>query len=227
MNKRLHLITTCTRRKAGSVEDTVFPGDASLDDAFDGWYSLIAQAARRPGRVLETGELYRGAHWLRARGIAARWPGIELWAMSAGLGLRHHTDPAVAYEATFHAMPFAPATVWGSLTARPPLAGRCASLAELMQRCPDERFVIAGSPVYISAAEQDILAGVPALHDAATQLIIVTSQGYRGPLQPFLKRSRADMMATLKSNMTCLNIACAGALIDAMMQADARQAATI
>ncbi|HHT3136123.1 TPA: hypothetical protein ACTYTU_005645 [Klebsiella pneumoniae] len=37
----------------------------------------------------------------------------------------------------------------------------------------------------------------------------------------------ADMMATLKSNMTCLNIACAGALIDAMMQADARQAATI
>ncbi|CAH5574973.1 hypothetical protein PYX08_00440 [Citrobacter freundii] len=96
-----------------------------------------------------------------------------------------------------------------------------------MQRCPDDRFVIAGSPVYISAAEQDILAGVPALHDAAAQLIIVTSQGYRGPLQPFLKRSRADMMATLKSNMTCLNIACAGALIDAMMQADARQAATI
>ncbi|WP_242490477.1 hypothetical protein [Serratia marcescens] len=91
-----------------------------------------------------------------------------------------------------------------------------------MQRCPDDRFVIAGSPVYISAAEQDILAGVPALHDAAAQLIIVTSQGYRGPLQPFLKRSRADMMATLKSNMTCLNIACAGALIDAMMQADAR-----
>ncbi|MFM0892962.1 hypothetical protein QU894_28305, partial [Citrobacter freundii] len=38
MNKRLHLITTCTRRKAGSVEDTVFPGDTSLDDAFDGWY---------------------------------------------------------------------------------------------------------------------------------------------------------------------------------------------
>ncbi len=75
MNKRLHLITTCTRRKAGSVEDTVFPGDTSLDDAFDGWYRLIAQAARRPGRVLETGELYRGAHWLRARGIAARWPG--------------------------------------------------------------------------------------------------------------------------------------------------------
>ncbi len=35
------------------------------------------------------------------------------------------------------------------------------------------------------------------------------------------------MMAPLKSNMTCLNIACAGALIDAMMQADARQAATI
>jgi len=221
MNKRLHLITTCTRRKAGCVEDTVFPGDASLDDAFDDWYRLIAQAARRPGRVQETGELYRGAHWLRARSIASRWPGIELWVMSAGLGLRHHTDPAVAYEATFHAMPFAPGEVWELLTSRPPLAGRCASLAELMRRCPDDRFVIAGSPVYISASEQDILAGVPALRDAGSQLVVVTSQGYRGPLQPFLKRSNASMMTALKSNMTCLNIACAGALIDGMMRADA------
>ncbi len=61
MNRRLHLITTCTRRKAGSVEDTVFPGDTSLDDAFDGWYRLIAQAARRPGRCWKR-ESFTGAH---------------------------------------------------------------------------------------------------------------------------------------------------------------------
>ncbi|EBU2048084.1 hypothetical protein CTO56_18280 [Salmonella enterica] len=221
MQNRLHLITTCTRRKARCAGDTVFPGDqGSLQAAGERWRQLLARAGENPRNVMPAGDLYRGAHWLRARGIASRWPGIELWAMSAGLGLRHHTDPAVAYEATFHAMPFAPATVWDLLTARPPLEGRCASLAELMQRCPDDRFVIAGSPVYISAAAQDILAGAPALRDAAAQLIIVTSQGYHGPLQPYLKRSRADMMAALKSNMTCLNIACAGALIDGMMQAD-------
>jgi hypothetical protein len=220
MDQRLHLITTCTQRKAGNVGNTIFPWEAATADAaLECWNRLITRAANEPLNVRDTGELYRGAHWLRARSIASRWPGIELWAMSAGLGLRHHADPAVTYEATFHAMQFAPGKVWDLLTSRPPLAGRCASLAELMHRCPDDRFVIAGSPVYISAAERDVLAGVPALREANSQLVIVTSQGYRGPLQPYLKRSSADMMTALKSNMTCLNIACAGALIEGLMRA--------
>ena len=119
MNRRLHLITTCTRRKAGSVEDTVFPGDTSLDDAFDGWYRLIA----RPPAVLAgcwKQESFTGAHTGCVPAVSRRGGrASSCGPCPAGLGLRHHTDPAVAYEATFHAMPFAPATVWGSLTARP------------------------------------------------------------------------------------------------------------
>lgn len=221
MGRRLHLITTCTLRKAGRVADRVFPPAAATPDAaLERWHRLINQAMSEPSNVRATGELYRGASWLRARSIASRWHGTELWAMSAGLGLRHHSDPAVTYEATFHAMPFAPAEIWALLTTRPPVPGRCASLAQLMQSCPDDRFVIAGSPVYVSAAERDILAGIPALRDAG-QLTIVTSKGYRGPLEPWVKRSSAAMMTALKSNMTCLNIACAGALIESMMCADA------
>lgn len=218
MDQRLHLITTCTLRKAGSVADRVFPSAAATPDAaLMAWHRLINQAMSDPSNVRATGELYRGASWQRARSIASRRDGIELWAMSAGLGLRHHSDPAVTYEATFHTMPFEPGEIWALLTERPPLPGRCNSLARLMQSCPDDRFVIAGSPVYVSAAERDILAGIPALRDPG-QLTIITSKGYRGPLAPWVKRSSAAMMTALKSNMTCLNIACAGQLIEGLMK---------
>jgi hypothetical protein len=48
------------------------------------------------------------------------------------------------------------------LTAKPPLPGRCPTLAELMQFCPLDQFVLAVSPVYLRAIENDILAGLPA-----------------------------------------------------------------
>ncbi|MBS0970813.1 hypothetical protein JK232_18140 [Nissabacter archeti] len=211
---RLHLITTCTLRKAHSAGETVFPcSPDSLQVTGERWRRQIAHAADENRNVMPAGELYRGAHWLQARKIVARWPGTELWAISAGLGLRHHADPAVPYEATFHTMPFPGREVWALLTARPPLPGHCASLAELMRRYPNDSYVIAGSPVYISATEQDIQAGIAELTDACNQLTIVTSQGYRGELEQYVSRSHAGMLSALKTNMTCLNIALAGKLI--------------
>lgn len=92
-----------------------------------------------------------------------------------------------------------------------------------MHRYPRDRFVIASSPVYISAIERDILAGIPALSDAGGQLVVVTSQAYRGALEPFLSRSHAEMLTSLRTNMTCLNIAWAGALIE-QLQISGRRA---
>lgn len=219
MQNRLHLITTCTLRKARCAGDTVFPGDqGSLQAAGERWRQLLARAGENSRNVMPAGDLYRGAHWLRARNIVSRWPGAELWALSAGLGLRHYADPAVSYEATFHTMPYPARDVWDLLTARPPLPGCCASLAELMHRYPHDRFVIAGSPVYISAIERDIQAGIPALSDAGGQLVVVTSQAYRGALEPFLNRSHAGMLSALRTNMTCLNVAWAGALIEQLQE---------
>nr|WP_227626135.1 hypothetical protein [Klebsiella pneumoniae] len=79
MNKRLHLITTCTRRKAGSVEDTVFPGDTSLDDAFDG------SAPTGAGVQKMSTELNQPA--ITARIIPNNRRMVELWAyVRSGLG---------------------------------------------------------------------------------------------------------------------------------------------
>ncbi len=48
-----------------------------------------------------------------------------------------------------------------------------------MQARPDDRFVLAASPVYLRAVESDLLAGRKALCNPA-QLAVVTSKGYQG-----------------------------------------------
>ncbi|MBK4114553.1 tgtA5 cluster protein 2 [Cronobacter sakazakii] len=103
-------------------------------------------------------------------------------------------------------MKHAPAAVWKSLTTQPPFPGRCASIAELMRTYPGDNFVIAGSPVYISAAEKDIVTGLDALDSAQVQLTVVTSKRYTGPLQPYVAASNAGMLSQLNANMTTLNI---------------------
>ncbi|HHO9701265.1 hypothetical protein [Citrobacter braakii] len=169
---------------------------------------------------IATDELYKGLHWNRAQGIANRHSTVELWAVSAGLGLRHAADPAVPYECTFHALPYAPAEHWRYLTAKPPIPGRCSTLAELMQMCPQDQFVFAVSPVYLEAIEEDILAGLPALKNADRQLKIATSKAYSGALCRWVTCSHAGMLQTLRTNFTALNISLAGSLVDDMVAAN-------
>ncbi|EOG5367593.1 tgtA5 cluster protein 2 [Cronobacter sakazakii] len=168
------------------------------------WQALLNSESSDAKRT--TAELYCGTHWKRALSVTTCWPETELWVISAGLGLRHSSDSALPYEATFHAMTHTPAAVWESLTTQPPLPGRCASIAELMSRYPGDCFVIAGSPVYINAAEKDIVTGLNALDSAQVQMTVVTSQKYSGALLPYVAASNAGMLAQLNANMTTLNI---------------------
>ncbi|MGQ3665325.1 hypothetical protein [Citrobacter braakii] len=180
--------------------------------ALDAWTQQVRQA---PGRCL-TGELYRGLHWQRAQAVARRHERVELWAVSAGLGLRHAADPAVPYDATFHRLAYPPATHWHGLTTRPPLPGRSASLAALMQACPQDMFVLALSPAYLRAIEADLCAGMASLANPVCQLRVVTSQGYHGPLLPWITFSHADMLTPLHTNFTALNVSLAAHLIDGL-----------
>lgn len=201
----IHLITTCSRSKSAAPGSRVFPYHiASLSAAMSAWQALLNSESSDAKRT--TAELYCGTHWKRALSVTTCWPETELWVISAGLGLRHSSDSALPYEATFHAMTHTPAAVWESLTTQPPLPGRCASIAELMQRYPGDGYVIAGSPVYISAAEKDIINGLDSLHSVQAQLTVVTSRMYTGPLLPYVFASNAGMLAQLNANMTTLNI---------------------
>lgn len=141
----VHLIVTCTRRKTMPAGDAVFPDERDVERAYGLWLERLAQS-RRGSRPMTAGELYTGQHWSRAAAAAAR-NGADMWVISAGLGLLHVSDPVVPYEATFTSMPFCHRTFWERLTTRPPLERRFYSLKTLMQTRPEDRFVVAASPV--------------------------------------------------------------------------------
>lgn len=210
----IHLIASCSRTKSAPAAENTFPYELKIPaEASEAWINKIRAADGQTS----TGDLYKGLHWQRARSIAHRYETVELWAVSAGLGLRHATDPAVPYECTFHDLRYAPAEHWRYLTAKPPLPGRYSTLAELMQSCPQDQFVFAVSPVYLRAIEGDILAGLPALANADQQLKISTSQGYHGALKRWVTCSHAGMLETLNTNFTALNVSLAGKLVDQLV----------
>lgn len=206
----VHLIVTCTRRKTVPAGDAVFPDERDVERAYGLWMERLA-LARRGSPPMTAGELYTGQHWCRAVAAAAR-NGAEMWVISAGLGLLHASDPVVPYEATFSSMPFCHRTHWERLTTRPLSERRCTSLKMLMQTRPDDRFVVAASPVYLRAVESDLLAGRYTLR-APEQLTVVTSKGYQGSLKDSVRYTSAGMMKGLNTNMTGLNISYAVQLI--------------
>lgn len=206
----IHLIVTCTRRKTVAAGDAIFPDEREVERAYGIWQERLAQA-RRGSPPMTAGELYTGQHWSRAAATAAR-NGAEMWVISAGLGLLHASDPVVPYEATFSSMPFCHRTHWERLTTRPLSERRCTSLKTLMQARPDDRFVVAASPVYLRAVESDLLAGRGAL-TTPEQLQVVTSKGYQGSLKDSVRYTSAGMMKGLNTNMTGLNVSYALQLI--------------
>ncbi|HAS0799743.1 DUF6884 domain-containing protein [Klebsiella pneumoniae] len=187
----VNLIVTCTRRKTITAGQTVFPYEHDAGNAYEVWLERLARA-RNDGAAITAGELYRGQHWSRAAAAAKR-TGAELWVISAGLGLLHVSDPVVPYEATFSSMPFSHSRLWESLTACPPAERRYASLRTLMQSRPDDRFVVAASPVYLRAVDSDLYAGREALC-TPEQLVVVTSKGYQGILKGSVIYTSADMI---------------------------------
>lgn len=199
----VHLIVTCTRRKTVAAGDAVFPDERDVERAYGLWLERLAQA-RRGTSPMTTGELYTGQHWSRAAAAAARH-GAEMWVISAGLGLLHVSDPVVPYEATFSSMPFCHRTHWERLTTRPPAERRYTSLKMLMQAGPDDRFVVAASPVYLRAVEDDLCSARQALR-SPRHLTIVTTKGYQGPLSDSIRFASAGMMKSLNTNMTGLNL---------------------
>ncbi|WP_225622045.1 hypothetical protein [Citrobacter koseri] len=210
----IHLIASCSKSKSAPAAENTFPYELKGSaEAIEVWRNQICAADRQ----VITGDLYKGLHWQRARSVAHRHAAVELWAVSAGLGLRHVTDPAVPYECTFHVLPYSAAEHWRRLTAKPPLPGRCPTLAELMRICPQDQFVLAVSPVYLRAIENDILSGLPALTSAEQQLNIITSKAYHGALERWVTYSHSGMLEVLKTNCTALNISLAGHLIDKLV----------
>ncbi|HDZ1696170.1 Uncharacterised protein [Klebsiella pneumoniae] len=214
----IHLITTCAKRKAGPVHDTVFPYHTTdTEIAYQQWKSLVqSRFTTCDDDIKETQNIYRSAHWSTAKSIATSNSRICLWVISAGLGLRHSSDPAIPYDATFTKTGKKSARIWEMLTSDPILPGKVPSLAELFGLYRRDIFIVAASPVYLNAVEDDLVKGVACLPCPGKQLRIASSASYNGKLREYVRYGGSRMMKDLNSNMTTLNIKHAGMLIHEM-----------
>ncbi|MHA0273165.1 hypothetical protein [Enterobacter ludwigii] len=203
----VHLITSCTKGK--NHQSDVWPtlgidSDQTPEDAAYAWSNIVNDARRN--QAVPALSLYSGNHWSTAKDILKSTRNLELWVISAGMGFLNSRDQVHSYEATFHKVPFRHDLWWKALTESLGKYNRCATISQLMQSRPNDEYLIAASPVYIAAVQKDILKGIESLTHPLTQLTIVTSGAYAGPLEEYLIKSSSRMMKDLECNMVCLNI---------------------
>lgn len=202
-----HLITSCTKGKhsqCGSMPELSIRSGQTPEEAMSSWAATIKRSqSASPVPALS---LYAGNHWSTAKEILRTTENLELWVISAGLGFLNSRDLVDAYEATFHDLPFSHRQWWRELTNTFGKERTAKSIETLMAARPFDDYVIAASPVYIEATEDDILAGASKLNNHIAQLTVVTSGEYSGLLESYLIRSESRMMRQLSSNMICLNI---------------------
>ncbi|MDM2765745.1 hypothetical protein [Citrobacter sp. Cpo150] len=216
----MHLITTCAKSKhtAGIKPVVLHADEGSLYTIQQRWNASLQEHLHSSPRI-SVQSLYRGAHWATATDILLNTPDLQLWVISAGLGFLHHDDQVIPYEATFNSLPFSSSAWWQALNAMEGLSRRCRDISTLMHRHPTDKFLIAGSPVYLQAIEADLLQGLTALQCLESQLTIITSQAYSGPLTRFVTYSHAGMLNKLGANMVTLNIRLARQVIQTLTHA--------
>ncbi|QCT90338.1 hypothetical protein CRI69_20860 [Escherichia sp. E4742] len=172
-------------------------------------------------------DLYKGGHWSMAKSILERYA-VDLWVLSAGLGLLHYKDKVAPYNATFatgyeESIPLYSKeyvgksfhkTWWKELTERSLFKSQHpTSIAELMKNNNQGYFIICGSPDYINAIELDAIHGLEYLREPKKQLLIITSKEISGNLSNYLFKTNKKMAEWLKCNMLMLNISMAKYII--------------
>lgn len=191
-----HLIASCTERKRAPIPEDLHLG--ALEDGLpsvraERWWARLT--AQRDVRHHSASNLYGGEHWtLTQRSLEilnSAHGDAELWITSAGYGLIRASAPLRPYSATF--AQGVPDSVtrgvvagwsrsallqawWACLGRFPgPEAQECRSIAALARRSPRSALVVVGSPDYIRAMRQDLLAARDALR-TPDQLVLISNR---------------------------------------------------
>jgi hypothetical protein len=213
---RIHLITSCTNSKKNGAFRALL-GSVPLKSIGEMAKSWQQELERVPAQdCIPAVERYKGAHWSIAKSCTQEF-GVELWIMSAGLGLVNQNDHIPDYQATFstgtdHSVPTwnekraeSNSNWWQLLTAY-----KEHSFKVLFRDHSKDIFIVCGSKDYIRAVSADLVQAIQFLEQPEQQLIIITSgnESYSS-LNGFLLRSQEDMRTCLKANMLSLNISLA------------------
>ncbi len=181
----LHLITTCTNRKRGSVAPerrmrAVDPG--SIEARSDQWWGYLA--ASPDGELVPARDLYVGPHWLRSLEAARLakdsgvFDAVSVHVISAGYGLLGVDQLVAPYSATFtpgHAdsvvAPHEDPPDWWSALAAQGLDSGVRRIRDLVDATSDARLVVIASPLYLHAIGRDLLEASEHLDDESTSVV--------------------------------------------------------
>ncbi|MCE0846930.1 hypothetical protein LVQ79_15355 [Buttiauxella sp. A2-C1_F] len=223
----INLITTCTNGKHGNGYNSLnlseySSGKTPSNVLIQSWCSATKEAISKSA-FIHVQDLYKGGHWATAKSICNQYP-VDLWVLSAGLGLLHCKDKVVPYQATFstgyqesiplfsndfHGKSFH-RTWWKEITERSVLKSEHpTSITGLMKEKPRDYFIICGSPDYINAIELDIINGLEYLSSPIKQVLIITSGKINIRLNEYLLKSDKKIADFLSCNMLMLNISLA------------------
>ena len=218
---KVHLITTCTNSKyhnAQRADLEMFQNSPSLEHLAKLWCANLESIP--DSEKLPAIERYKGLHWSVAKSCLDEQD-VELWIISAGLGLVHLSTLIPDYQATFagggkNSIPsfglnrhIANQHWWNEISAR-----QHCSLSLLFDEHPEDIFIVSGSKDYIKAVQTDLCKGVQFLNVPESQLLIITSGSETySQLDEFIVRSQSNMARSLKANMLTLNIALAKQLL--------------
>lgn len=229
---KIRLITTCTNGKNSETNNTVdlsqfYSGQTSAKILINSWCNAITEALAT-SKTTCAENLYKGGHWSTAKAILKQHP-VDLWILSAGLGLLHYKDQIMPYKATFavgykESIPLYSRefigksfhrTWWKEITNKSFFKSQHpTSLKELMENNKKDFFIICGSPDYINAIELDVINGLEYLVDAKKQLLIITSKKINDKLMDYLFKTNKKMAQWLSCNMLMLNISMAKFIIN-------------
>ncbi|EOZ9345915.1 hypothetical protein ACQYEA_004602 [Enterobacter hormaechei] len=229
---QINLITTCTNGKHSNgypiLNLATWSTSLSCSQNLIQAWCKVVNSAISAGHTLPVEKLYKGGHWATAISIHEIYP-VELWVLSAGLGLLKRGDNVVPYQATFavghnDSIPLFSKSYkgkefhqiwWSELNKHSPFQEKHpVSLTDLMKTKPDEYFIICGSPDYISAVGPDVITGLPYLHSAEKQVLIISSSRVKSPLNHYLLESNKRIAEWLNCNMLMLNIKIAQYVIE-------------
>lgn len=203
--------------------------DRDVDLRAERWWIALTKGEPK----ISAEELYVGPYWATVRSLketaASDRYSIQLWVASAGYGLLHSSTAVRPYSATFS--PNVPDSVvratdrsrgldgrgwWRALsTFRVPGSGSPRRLAGIAKRDPKARFLVIGSPAYIAALEDDLLALLPILKDPDHLVIVSGTPGPRAEsLRELWVESSAKLLRKVEGSLPTLHARVARQILD-------------
>ena len=219
---RVNVIVPCTARKNAGVEELAYIRQVTsrnLESRVEEWFNRLTQIknGKRPAI-----RMYSGSAWTPVLGISER-PDINIWIISAGYGLLHHSDEIVPYAATFsHQHPdsvsihnrFSTSDWWMECCKNNNMRSTVKTIYELAQQNPDVPIIVAVSKSYLDAVKTDLSIARSLLVDSSLLSIISVGSNKFGPFSNNLLPCDTRMEKLLGMGRSSLNTRILGNIIN-------------